>query len=452
MATFAPDRTATASDFRLSEILSALSYALDITEGQPEGHAVRTCLIGMRIAQGAALPLAERGPLFYALLLKDLGCSSNAARLCQLFGADDRSLKRDHKLTDWSSPMPSLAYALRNAVPEASPMARVLRVASIGAKERGTGREMTRTRCDRGAEIAARLGFTGATGEAIRSLDEHWDGRGMPLGLSGDAIPLLGRIVGLAQTVEIFASTFGVEAATAVALERRGTWFDPLLVDVVRSFRQDRPFWTSVLGPDPRAHLAAFEPEEQVLMAHEAALDVIAQAFAQVIDAKSPYTYRHSEGVAEFAVAIGQARGFDAEELRDLRRAALLHDVGKLGVSNRILDKPNRLSDLEMTQVRLHPQFTQRILERVPALAGIVGIASSHHEKLDGSGYHRGVAGSELCPLSRVLVVADIGEAMTADRPYRAGMPWDQVLGILRKDAGTALCAESVEALASSRS
>ncbi len=451
MTTFAPGPGTIAAACRLSDILSALSYALDITEGQPEGHAVRSCLIGMRIAQGAAMPLSQRGPLFYALLLKDLGCSSNAARLCKLFGADDRRLKRDRKLTDWTSPLPSLTYALRHAVPEASPMARVLRVASLGAKEQGAGRQMAQTRCDRGAEIASLLGFTEATQDAIRSLDEHWDGRGVPLGLRGDAIPPLGRIVGLAQTVEVFASTFGVEAAMAVAGERRGTWFDPLLVDVLRSFRRDRAFWATVLGPDPRAHLGEVEPEDQVLMADEAAVDVIAQAFARVIDAKSPYTCRHSERVAEFADAIGQARGFEAEERRDLRRAALLHDIGKLGVSNRVLDKPGRLTDIELTQVRLHPQFTQRILERVPAFAGMVRIASSHHERLDGKGYHRGVTGAELCPSSRALVVADIGEALTADRPYRSAMSWDEMIRILRKEGGVSVCQDSVEALAASR-
>ncbi|HUR96372.1 MAG TPA: HD domain-containing phosphohydrolase [Gemmatimonadales bacterium] len=448
MTTFAPSRPETATQFRMSEILSALSFALDITEGQPQGHSVRTCLIGMRIAQGAAVPLAHRGALFYALLLKDLGCSSNASRLCGLFGADDRALKREHKLTDWSSPLPSLAFALRNAMPEASPMARVLRTASIGAKERGAGREMTQTRCDRGAEIASLLGFTEATQAAIRTLDEHWDGRGMPLGLRGDATPLLGRIVGLAQTVEVFASTFGVEAAMSVAAERRGTWFDPLLVDVVRSFRRDHEFWARVLGPDPRAHLADLEPEEQIRMADDDALDLIAQAFARVIDAKSPYTFLHSEAVADFAMSIGRARGFDADELRTLRRAALLHDIGKLGVSNRILDKPGGLTDVEMAQVRLHPRFTQQILERVTAFEDVVGIASAHHERLDGKGYHRGVDGTQLCALSRALVVADIGEALVADRPYRAGLPWERVLEILRKEAGVAVCRESVEALA----
>ncbi len=151
----APPRDAA---FRTSEILSALSCALDITEGQPPGHAVRTCLIGMRLAERAGLPLEERGALFYALLLKDLGCSSNAARLCSLFGADDRALKREHKLTDWSRTGRSLAYALRHAVPEASPMGRVLRVASMTLKEQGSGREMIQTRCDRGADIASMLG------------------------------------------------------------------------------------------------------------------------------------------------------------------------------------------------------------------------------------------------------------------------------------------------------
>ena len=301
MTTFAPCRDATASALRLSEILSALSYALDITEGQPEGHSVRTCLIGMRIAQGAALPPAQRGPLFYALLLKDLGCSSNAARLCSLFGADDRGLKRDHRLTDWSSPLPSLAYALRHAVPEASPMARVLRVASIGAREKGAGRAMTQTRCDRGAEIAAaaRLhsGHAGGDPGAGRALGWH---RGCRSGLKGEAIPLLGRIVGLAQTVEVFASTFGVDGRDGDGRRSgAGRWFDPSLVDgapLVPGAIDG--FWSRVLGARPtRPPVRASSPRSRP-RGRRGALDLIAQAFARVIDAKSPYTYRHSERVA----------------------------------------------------------------------------------------------------------------------------------------------------------
>jgi HD-GYP domain-containing protein (c-di-GMP phosphodiesterase class II) len=435
--------------FRISEILSALSCALDITEGQPPGHAVRTCLIGMRIAERAGVPMEERGALFYALLLKDLGCSSNASRLCSLFEADDRALKREHKLTDWSRSGPSLAYALRNAVPHASPMERVFRVASMAFRERGSEREMVQTRFDRGADIAAMLGFTVATREAIRTIDEHWNGHGMPEGLSGTAIPLLGRIVGLAQSAEVFAATFGVEAAIAVAVERRGSWFDPALVDALKSFAEDDDFWAGVMGRSPERLLAGLEPEDQILIADEERLDDIARAFARVIDAKSPYTYLHSERVAELAVTIGRRLHFDEVELRDLRRAGLLHDIGKLGVSTLILDKPDRLTERERAEIRVHPAYTQRILERVTAFAGIVGIASAHHERLDGKGYHLGLPAERLSPMSRALAVADVYEALTADRPYRQGLPRNEALAILRGLSGAALCTASVEALAS---
>ena len=435
------------SAFRLSEILSALSHALDITEGQPQGHAVRTCLIGMRLAEVVGFPAAERDALFYALLLKDLGCSSNAARLCTLFGSDDRTLKREHKLTDWSAALPSLGYAIRHALPGAAPWARAARVAALASSERGIGRQMVQTRCDRGADIAAMLGFTDTTRDAIRTLDEHWDGRGLPAALEGEAIPLAGRIAGLAQSVEVFASGYGVDAAIGVALERRGRWFDPALVDALRSLRGDGEFWAAALGPSPRSHLAALEPAEEARLADEATLDLIAEAFARVIDAKSPYTFRHSEGVAALAVAIGDAMDLEPEELRDLRRAGLLHDIGKLGVSNLILDKPDRLTDGEMAQVRLHPAHTEQILGRVAAFAAIVEPASAHHERLDGHGYHLGLPGERLTALSRALAVADVYEALTADRPYRAGLPRDEALAIIRRQSGSALCPESVEAL-----
>ncbi len=448
-ASLMPTAAVRDSAFRTSEILSALSCALDITEGQPPGHAVRTCLIGMRIAERVGVPAAERGSLFYALLLKDLGCSSNAARLCSVFGADDRALKRDYKLTDWSRRGPSLAYALKHAVPDASPMGRVLRVASMAFKDKGSGREMMQTRCDRGADIASMLGFSEATREAIRTIDEHWDGHGLPEGLAGGAIPHLGRIVGLAQTIEVFASTFGVEAALAVADERRGRWFDPVLVDALKSVAKDDEFWSQVLGRSPERYLAALEPEDQIQLADDERLDSIAHAFARIIDAKSPFTYLHSERVAELAVTIGRRLHFGAVELRDLRRAGLLHDIGKLGVSTAILDKPDRLTERERAEIRVHPAYTQRILERVKAFAGIVGIASAHHERLDGKGYHLGLSAERLNPMSRALAVADVYEALTADRPYRRGLPRHEAVSILRGLSGSALCTASVEALAS---
>ncbi len=442
-----PDRES--AEVRLSEVVSALSYALDITEGQPAGHAVRTCIIGMRLADRLALSAAERSDLFYALLLKDLGCSSNAARLARIFQADDLALKRAHKVTDWTRGGDSARYAFEHALQgSAGPLRRAWHTVMIGFTEKGSGREMTETRCERGADIAGLLGLTPATQDAIRALDEHWDGAGLPYSRSGDAIPLLGRIAGLAQTVEVFATGFGVEAAFEVARARRGGWFDPALVDALLSLESDHAFWSTLLATDQLEHVADLEPRDRVLLASEARLDQVAEAFARVIDAKSPYTARHSAGVAAIAVAIGRGMGCGPDDLVTLRRAGLLHDIGKLGISNRILDKPGRLTDQEMAEMRKHPRYSLEILVRVRRFAAFAELAAAHHERLDGQGYHLGLGGAQLGPLARVLAVADVCEALSAERPYRKALPRDEVLAIMRKTVGTGLCPVAFETLA----
>lgn len=430
---------------RVSEVISALSYALDLTEGQPEGHSVRTCLIGMRIGREIGLDAQARSSLFYALLLKDAGCSSNSAATCELFGADDHTVKQTWKTVDWSSRWASLGHVVRNVRPGASVVSKARQVLGF-TKHEAPGTELVRTRCERGADIARMLEMTDDTAAAIRALDEHWDGRGVPAGLGGQEIPLLARIACLAQTVEIFHSTHGIQTAFAVARDRAGRWFDPDLVRALEGLRADGGFWAGLAG-DCRAQAAALEPGDRVLVADGDRLDRIAHAFARVIDAKSPYTYRHSEGVAEYADAVGRVLGFDAEALRDLRRAALLHDVGKLGVSNRILDKPGKLTEEEFAAVRRHPEYSYRILARVAPFRALAETAASHHERMDGRGYHRGIPAGTLSRAARVLAVADVCDALSAERPYRAAMPRERVLEIMRRDAGPALCPESFAAL-----
>lgn len=430
----------------LSEVIAALSSALDITEGQPEGHAVRSCLLGMRVASEIGLGADERSHLFYALLLKDLGCSSNAARTCALFGADDLEVKRSWKTTDWSSSWEAFLHVARNAEQNGSPLARARRVLSF-AFAGPVGTELVQTRCERGADIARMLEMAEATAAAIRALDEHWDGSGKPDGLRGDDIPLLARIASLAQTTDIFLTAYGKDAALAVARERAGRWFDPELVRALETTRTDTAFWARLHAPDLRPDVAAVEPPDRVLVADDARLDRIAEAFARVIDFKSPYTFRHSEGVAEYAVATARALGFGPDELRELRRAALLHDIGKLGVSNCILDKPGRLTDAEMEVVRLHPRNTERILARVARFRDLAVVAGGHHERMDGRGYHRGVPAGTLPAGARILAVADVCEALSAARPYRAALPMDEVLRIMRNEVGPGLCPESFAAL-----
>lgn len=235
-------------ELRLSEVMAALSHALDISDGHPEGHATRTCLIGMRIADGLDLEPADRSALFYGLLLKDLGCSSNAARLASLYGADDHVAKRNAKRIDQTRVTEALAYIVRNS----GGIRDLLRVLAAGAK---TMREVTETRCERGAEIARMLDLPEETAQTIYSIDEHWDGKGHPHGLAGEEIPILARVACLAQTTEVFLREDGLDAALEMVEKRSGRWFDPGLVRILRSVGNDRSSgaWSRAGTPAPES-------------------------------------------------------------------------------------------------------------------------------------------------------------------------------------------------------
>jgi len=206
-----------------------------------------------------------------------------------------------------------------------------------------------------------------------------------------------------------------------------------------------RGLWGSLAGGQARALLALVQPAEPA-DAGEAALDRIAEAFASVIDAKCPFTHDHSRRVSVLAVGIGRRLGLGDDALVRLRRAALLHDIGKLGVPNRILDKAGRLTRSEWKIVWRHPQFTFEILDRVPIFREFAFDASCHHERLDGSGYFRRLSGAAISQAARILAVADIVDALLAARPYRPGLPREQVVEMLRADHGRTLCADCVDA------
>jgi HD-GYP domain-containing protein (c-di-GMP phosphodiesterase class II) len=429
------------TEIRLSEVVAALSHALDITEGQPIGHAERCCRIGVRLGEAIGLPAPSRSALFYALLLKDAGCSSTASRVAALFENDDQRDKVDHKTTDLQRPLEAIRYAARNAAPERNLLMRARRFTLVALK--GSRREITQLRCERGAEIARQIGLSEETAQAILHLDEHWDGAGDPGSVHGDDIPILGRILCLSQSAEIAWQRGGPDAVIEVARQRRGTWFDPHLVDVLAGLRADSAFWALVRLTD----VSDLEPEDRAEVADEARLDHIAEAFASVIDAKSPFTSQHSQGVADIAGQVAHQLDLPAAELRDLRRAGLLHDIGKLGVSSRILDKAGPLNEAEWAAMRRHPEMTQRILEHVSAFGPLAETAAAHHERLDGRGYHRGVNADELPLAARILAVADVAEALSADRPYRSALAPDEVLALMREEVGSHFCPVAYEAL-----
>ena len=442
-----PATASLAGTLRLSEIIAALSYALDLTEGQPPGHCLRVCWIGMRIGQSIGLDADALSDLYYTLLLKDTGCSSNAARLWELYGGDELLTKRDFKLIDSQNLLQLAGFVLRHAGPGEALRTRIKRLIHLCRNGQRLATELVHTRCERGADIVKRLGFGAAVVAGIVSLDEHWNGKGRPQGLSGAAIPLNSRIALLAQVADVFNAIGGDRAACAEVRRRSGSWFEPQLCAAFLGVSRAASFW-SALHPDGlERRVMALEPAARSILIDEQRLDSIAEAFADIIDAKSNFTYGHSQRVARYAEAVALELGMSASRRRWLRRGALLHDIGKLGVSNGILDKPGRLDEREWEAVKRHAQFTEDILRRVRVFGDLAPIAAAHHERPDGTGYPKRLAGCDIGLETRIITAADIFDAITAERPYRGPTPIEQALALMERERGTAIDAECLDAL-----
>ncbi len=433
-------------EIRLAEVLSALSHALDMTEGQPPGHCVRCCWIGLLMAEELKLDEHQIWELYYTILLKDLGCSSNAARICQLYLVDDLSFKRDFKQIDGSLPQ-ALRFVLSHTGLKSGLAERFRAIIKIFQNGGEISRELIETRCQRGADIARRMRFSEAVADAIANLDEHWDGNGKPNNVAGKDIPLYSRIALLAQVVDVFHMAVGEDAARDEIKNRIGTWFDPELAAAFANIAARPSFWDSLKADDLAEDVFAMVPDNHSFVVDEDYLDDIAQGFAEVVDAKSSFTRGHSDRVALYADLIGEELGLSEKHRRWLRRAALLHDIGKLGVSNSILDKPGKLDADEWVQVRGHAMATEVILSRISAFRKLAPIAAAHHERLDGGGYPKKLKGDEIALESRILCVADIFDALTAERPYRAALPITKSLAIMAEDVGKATDPECFAAL-----
>ena len=411
--------------FRVPEVVSPLTFALDLSAGQPIGHSVRSCVVGMRLAKEVGLPQRSQSDLYYALLLKDAGWSSWASPPVRTHGREF--------LQFGLPPVPKSFFDRVHVLVEAP------------AGQNTPDRELAKIRSGGGASVARRMGLPEGTASAIRSQDERWNGEGGPDGLHGEEIPLPARIIQLAQTLDMLYTAAGQTQALDSARQRSGIWFDPDLVRAAESLAARGALWTDVAAANWR--VIELEPREKPLRASEAAIDNICRAFGEAIDARSPFTHRHSMGVAGTAVFIARMLGMPESDIQVLQRAALLHDIGKLGISSALLEKPGKLTGDEWTVMRKHPYYTYEILKRVPGFGQVSEIAASHHEKLDGSGYFRGLKGEQLSLSCRILVIADVYDALSTKRSYRDALPQDQVFEIMRKEAPHALDATCLEAL-----
>jgi HD-GYP domain-containing protein (c-di-GMP phosphodiesterase class II) len=430
----------------LAQLLGALSHALDITEGQPEGHCVRCCWIGTQIGHALGLDQQQLHDLYYTLLLKDLGCSSNAARICELYLTDDLSFKRDFKRVGGALPE-VVGFVLGHTGLHEGLATRFRSILNIFQNGGRIARELIETRCQRGAQIALQLRFSPAVAAGIESLDEHWDGTGKPAGLAGAAIPMGARIALLAQVVDVFHLSGGPGIARHEVQRRAGTWFDPELARCFEALAARPEFWNSLGSAQIDRIVFDLEPARLSRPVDDGYLDDIAAAFGQIVDAKSPYTSGHSARVALYSDMIAEFLGLTAERRRWLKRGALLHDLGKLGVSNSILDKPGKLDEAEWAAMRRHASLTGEILSRIDAFAELAQVSAAHHERLDGKGYPLGLVASQISLETRIITTADIFDAITADRPYRAAVPVARTLEIMSEELGKAVDPRCLEAL-----
>ena len=431
---------------KLSELMLSLTVALDMTEGQPPEHCIRCCWIGMHIGEKIGLSEHELYDLYFTLLLKDTGCSSNAARICELYLTNDQEFKRSFK-TVGTSLSSVINFVMNNTGKDKNWLTRISATIDILKNGSDYAQELIETRCSRGADIARELRFSEAVAQGVHSLDEHWDGKGRPENLVGTDIPLNSRIALLAQVIDVFQIENDLPSAMEEANQRSGDWFDPALVEAMNEIVLDKNFCDTLASSSISNAVMELAPAKANLLLDDNYLDCIVSAFGKIIDSKSPYTSGHSERVALFTDLIAQEMGIDDELRKWLRRAALLHDVGKLGVSNTILDKPGKLDQDEWLAVQKHAQFTKDILSKITAFQNLSEMAGSHHEKLDGTGYPNKLNAEQISLPTRIITTADIFDAITAERPYRGAMPVSKALDIMTESLNTAIDSTCLEAL-----
>jgi HD-GYP domain-containing protein (c-di-GMP phosphodiesterase class II) len=425
----APVRLADGAGVRRAELLAALSLAVDVGLGQPMEHMLRSCQIAVGLADALGLDARRRSVVYYADLTAWIGCHTDSHQLATVFG-DDIAFRADSYALDWTGWR--WKGAVLSHVGRGGPAWRRGRDMGAFILDRGQGvAELVRSHCMSASLLAERLGLGQEVCDVLPHAFERWDGRGLPVGLRGEQISVEMRIVQLADIVEVHHRLGGIGQAVAVARERSGAKFDPAIVDEfcrhaveLLSGLDSEDAWRAVV--DPQTSEAPELSQDE--------LDEALEAAADFVDLKSLQTAGHSRGVAALVADAAVDFGLPAADVVEVRRAALVHDLGHMGVSNLIWDKEEGLTQAERERVRLHPYFTERMLSRPEALRSIAEVAGRHHERLDGSGYPHGLRGMALGSAARLLAAADTYHAMLEPRPQRPARSADDAARELRAE------------------
>jgi HD-GYP domain-containing protein (c-di-GMP phosphodiesterase class II) len=428
---------------RLAELIGSLSLATDLAAGMGYETAVRTCVIATGVGHELGLRGEDLRDVYYTALLRFIGCTAYAHETAWRYGAgDDQAFLRALSPADTTKPAEVLRYAAKGLAPGAGALRRAGAIARVMSDPKAP-RQLAAAHCDLATKLAARLGMSGRVVASLGQMYERFDGKGNPAGRGAAQLELPARVLHVAWRAEAQRSLEGEGAALDAVRARGGTELDP---DVGAAFLRVAPdLLAQVAEPSAWDHFLDLEPRPWRCIPADAIADV-ALAFAHYVDVKSPYTLGHSTGVARLAQVAGTRAGLAPDEGARLGVAALLHDLGRVSVPNGIWDKPGKLNPAEWERVRLHPYQTERVLARSPLFERFAGIAGHHHERADGSGYHRGVPGSALARPARILAAADAYQAMTEARAYRPAFVPDEAARTLAAEARTGrLDREAVE-------
>ncbi|MGH2906479.1 MAG: HD domain-containing phosphohydrolase [Solirubrobacterales bacterium] len=431
------------SHLRLAELVAGLSLGIDLGFGQPMEHVLRQCLIAMRLAEQIGLDDDERACVYYTALLINVGCHTDAHEQAKWFGDDIdlKAVKYDYALGSARG-----AVATMRKLGAGRPPLQRFR---IGLEFAIAGHRDVAAMVDHHAQLArslaTQLELPQAVVESLGAAYEQWDGKGWPGELSGDEVPVAARIAQLSEFSEVAFRVGGVAEVRKLMRTRGGTQFDPTLAkrldddaEIVLADLDAVVAWDAVVGAEPGL----------VMLLSGDQFDAALQAIADFVDLKSPYTLGHASAVAELATAAGERLSLSEPDMRTLRRAALVHNFGRLGISNSIWDKRGPLGAGEWERVRMQPYLTERMLHQSPGLAAAVAVAVQHRERLDGSGYPRALQGSAIGRTARVLAAAEAYQAMREPRPQRDALEPTAAAAELQSDVKAGrLDAEACEAV-----
>jgi HD-GYP domain-containing protein (c-di-GMP phosphodiesterase class II)/DNA-binding CsgD family transcriptional regulator len=428
---------------RLADLLASLSMVSDLGFALPPEAAMRRCVIATALAQQLDLPPAQVQDIFYTALLQHIGCTGFAHESWLAYG-DEMVVNAELARSDPVDLADAIAFA--RSVTAGRPLPEQLgRVVFTLARGGSWGRGFATATCEVGRETARQLGLGDGVSRGLEDAVERWDGRSGARGLRGEDISLAARVTAVAYTASVASELPATDAVRSTMREQSGRVLDPDIVSVFLAHEDE--ILGEARGRDPVDAVLEAEPAP-VRTIPGPELAAVAAAIGHVADLKSTFTLGHSSGVAALAVASARRMGLDGEAVGSLEVAGLLHDVGRVGISNAIWQRPGPLTQSEWEQVRLHAYHSERILTRSGSLREVAPLVGMHHERMDGSGYHRGVRGSSLPFGARLLAAADALDAMTHDRPHRRALTPEEAVRALSDDVHVGrLDAEAVGAV-----